>query len=98
MVFVVAHGLRARRRLGKARCALVKPGARKVCCPHTTAMRAVATRQIWLQLARHELTIAEAADLVDRSTIIRIRAVAKDRALAALAESRGEGPASGMWS
>ena len=54
--------------------------------------------KIWLQLARHELTIAEAADLVDRSTIIRIRAVAKDRALAALAESRGEGPASGMWS
>ena len=46
--------------------------------------------EIWLQLVRQELTIAEAADThqVDRSTIMRIRTVAKDGALAALAESR----------
>jgi transposase len=46
--------------------------------------------EIWLQLVRQELTIAEAADAhqVDRSTIMRIRTVAKDGALAALAESR----------
>jgi hypothetical protein len=45
------------------------------------------SRNLLLQLARDEVTIGEAADLVDRSTIMRIRAVAKDRALAALAES-----------
>ena len=46
--------------------------------------------EIWLQLVLQELTIAEAADThqVDRSTIMRIRTVAKDGALAALAESR----------
>jgi transposase len=46
--------------------------------------------EIWLQLVRQELTIAEAADThqVDRSTVMRIRTVAKDGALAALAESR----------
>ena len=39
---------------------------------------------------RQEVTMAEAADAhqVDRSTIMRIRTVAKDGALAALAESR----------
>jgi transposase len=46
--------------------------------------------EIWLQLMRQELTIAEAADQwrVDRSTIMRIRTVAKEGALAALATSR----------
>jgi transposase-like protein len=46
--------------------------------------------EIWLQLIRQEVTIAEAADAhqVDRSTVMRIRTVAKDGALAALAESR----------
>ena len=46
--------------------------------------------EIWLQLVRQELTIGEAADRyqVDRSTIMRIRTVAKDGALAALAASR----------
>jgi transposase-like protein len=40
--------------------------------------------EIWLQLVRQETTIAEAADLVgvDRSTIMRLRTVAKDGALA----------------
>jgi len=46
--------------------------------------------EIWLQLVRQETTIAEAADRVgvDRSTVMRLRTVAKDGALAALAESR----------
>jgi transposase-like protein len=46
--------------------------------------------EIWLQLVRQEVTMAEAADAhqVDRSTIMRIRTVAKEGALAALAESR----------
>jgi transposase len=46
--------------------------------------------EIWLQLARQEVTIAEAAaeHHVDRSTIMRIRTVAKEGALAALAASR----------
>ena len=46
--------------------------------------------EIWLQLLRGETTIAEAADRygVDRSTIMRLRTVAKDRALAALSESK----------
>ena len=41
--------------------------------------------EIWLQLVRQEMTIGEAADRyqVDRSTIMRIRTVAKDGALAA---------------
>jgi transposase len=46
--------------------------------------------EIWLQLLRGELTVSEAADQweVDRSTIMRLREVAKQGALAALAESR----------
>jgi transposase len=43
--------------------------------------------EIWLQLVRREVTIAEAAEAqqVDRSTIVRIGTVAKEGALAALA-------------
>ncbi len=46
--------------------------------------------EIWLQLLRQEVTMAQAADShqVDRTTIVRIREVAKQGALAALAESR----------
>jgi transposase len=46
--------------------------------------------EIWLQLVRQEVTIAEAAEAqhVDRSTIMRIRTVAKEGALAALAASK----------
>src|SRR3954468_17860791 len=46
--------------------------------------------EIWLQLIRQEVTMAEAAAAhqVDRSTIVRIRTVAKEGALAALAESK----------
>jgi transposase-like protein len=46
--------------------------------------------EIWLQLVRQEVTIAEAAaeHQVDRSTIMRIRIVAKEGALAALAASK----------
>ncbi|MEO7942196.1 MAG: hypothetical protein ABIR34_02215 [Marmoricola sp.] len=46
--------------------------------------------EIWLRLVRQEVTIAEAAasEQVDRSTIIRIRTVSKDGALAALAASK----------
>jgi transposase len=46
--------------------------------------------EIWLRLVRQEVTIAEAAatEQVDRSTIMRIRTVAKDGALAALAASK----------
>jgi transposase-like protein len=46
--------------------------------------------EIWLQLVRQEVTMAEAADQhrVDRATILRIRTVAKEGALAALAGSR----------
>jgi transposase-like protein len=46
--------------------------------------------EIWLQLVRQEVTIAEvaAALQVDRSTIMRIRTVAKEGALAALAASK----------
>jgi transposase len=46
--------------------------------------------EIWLQLIRQEVTMAEAAEQwqVDRSTIMRIRTVAKEGALAALAASR----------
>lgn len=45
---------------------------------------------VWLQLVRQEVTIAEAAEQqrVDRSTVVRIRQVAKDGALAALAASK----------
>lgn len=46
--------------------------------------------EIWLQLVRQEVTIAEAAATqhVDRSTIVRIRTIAKEGALAALAASK----------
>ena len=46
--------------------------------------------EIWLQLVRQEVTIAEAAvaHRVDRSTVMRIRTVAKEGALAALAASK----------
>ncbi len=46
--------------------------------------------EIWLQLVRQEVTIAEVASTehVDRSTIMRIRTVAKEGALAALAASK----------
>lgn len=46
--------------------------------------------EIFLQLVRQEATIAEvaAARHVDRSTIMRIRTVAKEGALAALAASK----------
>ena len=46
--------------------------------------------EIWLQLVRQEVTIAEAAadHRLDRSTIMRIRTVAKEGALAALAASK----------
>ncbi len=46
--------------------------------------------EIWLRLVRQEVTIAEAAatEQVDRLTIMRIRTVAKEGALAALAASK----------
>ncbi len=46
--------------------------------------------EIWLRLIRQEVTIAEAAtaEQVDRSTIMRIRTVAKEGALSALAASK----------
>ena len=46
--------------------------------------------EIYLQLVRQEATIAEVAatEQVDRSTIMRIRTVAKEGALAALAASK----------
>ena len=46
--------------------------------------------EIFLQLVRQEVTTAEAAEQqqVDRSTIMRIRTVAKEGALAALAASK----------
>ena len=46
--------------------------------------------EIWLRLVRQEVTTAEAAaaEHVDRSTIMRIRTVAKEGALAALAASK----------
>jgi hypothetical protein len=59
------------------------------------------TYEIWLQLLRQETTIGEAADrwAVDRSTIMRLREVAKQGALAALAESRpGCAPRNRTWS
>jgi transposase len=56
-----------------------------------------------LQLVRQEVTLAEAADSwkVDRSTIMRIRTVAKEGALEALANSRPglkAGSTIGSWS
>ena len=46
--------------------------------------------EIYIQVLRGEVTMAEAAAAagVDRTTVVRIRQVAKDGALAALAESR----------
>lgn len=46
--------------------------------------------EIWLQLVRGEVTMADAAATagVDRTTVQRIRQVAKEGALAALADSR----------
>lgn len=46
--------------------------------------------EIWVQLLRGETTIAQAADQagVDRSTVMKLRAVAKQGALDALAKSR----------
>ncbi|HYT81452.1 MAG TPA: hypothetical protein VEQ37_19820 [Actinomycetota bacterium] len=46
--------------------------------------------EIWLQLVRGECTIAEAADRagVDRATVMKLRTVAKEGALGALATSR----------
>ncbi len=51
--------------------------------------------EIFLQLVRQEVTMAEAAEQwqVDRSTIMRIRTVAKEGALGALASSRPGRPA-----
>ncbi len=45
--------------------------------------------EIWMQLDRGETTIADAADsaMVDRSTIAKLRVVARDGALDALAQS-----------
>ncbi|MEI2785466.1 MAG: hypothetical protein V9E82_07170 [Candidatus Nanopelagicales bacterium] len=46
--------------------------------------------EIWLQLVRQEATVAEVATAqqVDRSTIMRIKQVAKDGALSALVASK----------
>jgi transposase len=46
--------------------------------------------EIWLQLVRQEVSVAEAAvnHQVDRTTIMRIRTIAKEGALAALAASK----------
>lgn len=53
-------------------------------------LSASAKYEIWLRLVRDEATIAQAASEagVDRSTIIRVRQVAKEGAMAALAASR----------
>ena len=53
-------------------------------------LSAAAKYEIWLRLVRDEATISQAAaDAgVDRSTVIRVRQVAKDGALAALAASK----------
>ena len=49
--------------------------------------------EIWLRLVRDEVTIAQATQAgVDRSTIVRVRQVAKDGAMAALAASRPVNP------
>jgi transposase-like protein len=46
--------------------------------------------EIWLGLLRGEITVSEAADRsgVDRSTVMKLRMVAKQGALDALAQSR----------
>jgi transposase len=55
-----------------------------------TVLSPSAKYEIWLRLVRDEVTIGQAATEagVDRSTIIRVRQVAKDGALAALAASK----------
>ena len=52
--------------------------------------------EIWLQLVRQEVTIAEAAaaEHVDRSTIMRIRTVAKPRGLTHSIHGQGSSPVS----
>jgi hypothetical protein len=52
-----------------------------------------------LQLVRSEATINQAATAagVDRSTVIRVRQVAKDGALAALAASKPGSPGKSVW-
>ncbi|MFV0462660.1 MAG: hypothetical protein ACK5MP_05605 [Nostocoides sp.] len=49
--------------------------------------------EIWLQLVRQDATVAEVASAhqVDRSTMMRIKQVAKDGALSALAASKPGG-------
>ncbi len=63
------------------------PGPRR---RRKTVLSPSAKYEIWLRLVRGEATISQAAaDAgVDRSTIIRVRKVAKDGALAALAASK----------
>lgn len=55
-----------------------------------TVLSPSAKYEIWLRLVRGETTIGAAATEagVDRSTVIRIRQVAKDGAMAALAASK----------
>lgn len=58
--------------------------------PAARRPKKILSYEIWLRLVRGEATIAQAATEagVDRSTILRVRQVAKDGALAALAASR----------
>lgn len=46
--------------------------------------------EIWMQIVRGETTVSEAAERsrVDRATIVKLRTVARDGALEALAKSR----------
>ena len=64
----------------------IKPGKRRPMRFLTPSQK----YEIWLRLVRQEVTIAEAAaaERVDRSTVMRIRTVAKEGALAALAASK----------
>ena len=59
-----------------------------------TVLSPSAKYEIWLRLVRGEVTIAQAAAEagVDRSTILRVRQVAKDGAMAALAASKPGSP------
>jgi transposase len=61
----------------------VSPGGKKFLAPSEKY-------DIWLQLIRGEVTMAQAAESVgvDRSVIVRIRRVAQEGALAALAASK----------
>ncbi len=63
---------------------IVRAGARSGSCHRAQKY------EIWLQLVRGEVTVAEVAaqQQVDRSTVLRIRMVAKEGALAALAASK----------